>query len=276
VFFNWVFIFGHLGAPRLEVQGAAIGTLIARAVELTIMLVFMKRFEHKIRFKLRYLLHLDKVLLQDFVRVGTPVIATRRSGRWVPPRFRSSLGIWEPIIVAANSIAMVLNQFVSVFIYGVGNAGSVIIGNTVGTGDYALVQKRAIRLLGISVLGGRHRLHCDKPPQGAGAEHLPHFRRDRQITLQVITVYAFVSDFQSVAMTTLVGILRGGGDVKFVLFIDIIFLWLVALPGGAFAGLYLKLPAAAVFVILKFDELLKDIFSVARILRGRWIKDLTR
>lgn len=30
IFFNWVFIFGHLGAPRMEIAGAALGTLIAR------------------------------------------------------------------------------------------------------------------------------------------------------------------------------------------------------------------------------------------------------
>ena len=34
IFFNWVFIFGHLGAPRMEIAGAALGTLIARLFEL--------------------------------------------------------------------------------------------------------------------------------------------------------------------------------------------------------------------------------------------------
>ena len=33
VFFNWVFIFGHLGFPAMGVVGAAVGTLVARIIE---------------------------------------------------------------------------------------------------------------------------------------------------------------------------------------------------------------------------------------------------
>ena len=40
-FFNWVLIYGNLGAPRLEVQGAAIATIIARLTEMTMFLIFI-------------------------------------------------------------------------------------------------------------------------------------------------------------------------------------------------------------------------------------------
>lgn len=42
-FFNWVFIFGNLGAPRLEIQGAALATAIARVVEFLIVAWFLFR-----------------------------------------------------------------------------------------------------------------------------------------------------------------------------------------------------------------------------------------
>jgi Na+-driven multidrug efflux pump len=35
IFFNWVFIYGKLGAPRMEIAGAVLGTLIARVFELS-------------------------------------------------------------------------------------------------------------------------------------------------------------------------------------------------------------------------------------------------
>ena len=62
VFFNWVFIFGNLGAPRMEIQGAALATAIARVVEFLIVVYFLFRKEDKIRFRLPDLRRFDRVM----------------------------------------------------------------------------------------------------------------------------------------------------------------------------------------------------------------------
>lgn len=73
-FFNWVFIFGNLGAPRLEIQGAALATAIARVVEFLIVAWFLFRREHKIQFRLHDLRRFDQVMFGAFVRAATPII----------------------------------------------------------------------------------------------------------------------------------------------------------------------------------------------------------
>ena len=74
----------------------------------------------------------------------------------------------------------------------------------------------------------------------------------------------------------MMGVLRGGGDAKFVLINDIIFMWVVAIPLGFIAAFILKWPVAAVFFIVKSDEIIKSIISVIRVLSGKWVRNLTR
>ncbi|MEG2247152.1 MAG: MATE family efflux transporter, partial [Peptostreptococcaceae bacterium] len=71
-------------------------------------------------------------------------------------------------------------------------------------------------------------------------------------------------------------ILRGGGDNRFVLINDVIYMWLFAIPFGFIGAFIWKLPIVTVFLIIKSDEILKTIASVLRIASGKWINDITR
>lgn len=52
------------------------------------------------------------------------------------------------------------------------------------------------------------------------------------IAMEIMTVTSGIIVFQSLASNFMMGVLRGGGDAKFVLINDLIFMWLVAIPGG--------------------------------------------
>ena len=73
----------------------------------------------------------------------------------------------------------------------------------------------------------------------------------------------------------MVGVLRAGGDSRFVFICEASFLWGVAVPLGFLTGLVLGWPAPVVFFILKSDEVLKTMVSTVRILRFRWLRDIT-
>ncbi|MEG1429481.1 MAG: MATE family efflux transporter, partial [Hydrogenoanaerobacterium sp.] len=98
----------------------------------------------------------------------------------------------------------------------------------------------------------------------------------KQVANQIMTISAGVVVFQSVAMITVVGTLRGGGDVRFGLFIDVVFLWMIAIPLGFLTGLKLGLPVAVVYFCIKIDEFLKSILCFVRIYSEKWLRDLTR
>ena len=70
VFFNYVFIFGKFGAPRMGVAGAAVGTVLARVAEFVMIIAYMLVWEKKIRFRLHMLLWPSGGLARDLVRYG--------------------------------------------------------------------------------------------------------------------------------------------------------------------------------------------------------------
>ena len=94
--------------------------------------------------------------------------------------------------------------------------------------------------------------------------------------MDIMAVNSVIVFFQAMANTTNIGILRGGGDVKFVLVNDVIFMWLVAIPLGFIAAFVWGWPVIAVFCVIRVDEILKVICSTRRIISWKWITNVTR
>ena len=67
------------------------------------------------------------------------------------------------------------------------------------------------------------------------------------------------------------GVLRGGGDTKFLMMADILFMWIVSIPLGAFVGLVLQGPPWAAILCLRIDFAIKSFWCIHRLLSGKWI-----
>ena len=82
--------------------------------------------------------------------------------------------------------------------------------------------------------------------------------------------------FQAFNCTTIIGILRGGGDTRFALIIDASTLWLGSLVLGALGAFVFRWSVPVVFALLLVDELLKVPAGFIRVKSGRWLRNLTR
>lgn len=273
---NWILIFGNLGAPELGIRGAAIATVCARITEFSIVLVFMFIYERKIGLKLEHLLKLDKEILKDYVGLCTPVLCNELLWAIGASMISVIVGRMGTEVVSANSINGVAHQFVTVFIFGMSNATAVIIGNTIGEGKKEKAKEYAYSIGIFSVVMG-----CIS---GLMILLIKPFVVDfynvsystKLIAMEIMTVTSGIIVFQSLASNFMMGVLRGGGDAKFVLINDLIFMWLVAIPGGFFVAFVLELPVALVFLVIKCDEILKSLTSVYRVISGKWVNDVTK
>lgn len=272
---NYILIFGKFGAPRLGVEGAAIATLISRVIETVIVIVFVGRFDRKLALRLRDFKLFDRAILVQYLRVGSPVF-------WSSAMWGAAMAVQTAILghmgsatIAANSIATTVFQILSVVTYGSASATAVIIAKTIGEGRVGRVREYAVTaqvlFLIIGVLTGLMVFVC----KDLVISFYDISAQARALAVQFMTVLSVTVVGTSYQMAALTGIVRGGGDTKFVLINDLIFMWGIVLPTSWAAAFWLNLPPLAVFICLKSDQILKCFVAVVKVNRFRWIKTNT-
>ena len=272
---NWIFIFGNLGAPAMGVRGAALATLFARIFELAIILIYYIKFEKKLCYHIRHLFAKKVGLVALYVKTAMPVVFNELLWAVGAALIAVCIGRMGRELTAANSICQVLGQLVTVFIFGVANASAVVVGNAVGAGQYEKAREYA-KILGImSVVLGIVAAGVVLLLKNPMISFYNISDEARLYAHQIITVQSVIVFGQSFAAISLMGILRGGGDTRFVLLMDVLFMWIISIPFGFISGLVLGWPVAVVYSIIKSDEWLKSIFALRRVISGRWINDIT-
>ena len=98
----------------------------------------------------------------------------------------------------------------------------------------------------------------------------------RQLANTFLGLMAVMSIFQSLASNLVVGVLRGGGDVRTTLLLDCGLLWVFAIPLGLLSAFVLHWSAPVVFVLLRSDNIVKTVLGLLRVKSGRWVRILTR
>ena len=277
VFFNYSLIFGHFGMPAMGIAGAALATLIARFVEFVIVIIFVFKYDHKIRFTVKdLLLKTDMEILRIYMKHGAPVLCNEILWSLGSSMLSVIMGHMGKEFVAANSICSVVFQCTSVMTQGMSAAASVLAGNTIGEGKYKLARQQSLTVFVISIFLGivscGITLAVSKP--FVGFYNITPETRD--IAFELLAVMAVLTIFQTVSGINMFGTLRGGGDSKFVLFFDVSSMWLFSVPLGWLSGLVFHWPVWIVCICLRSGDIFKCFGAIARILSGKWVKDVTR
>lgn len=276
VFFNWIFIFGNLGSPAMGVNGAALATAIARMAEFIIMIIYLTFFEKKIHYTVADFFVPVKSYIRDFVKTGAPVIINEAIWSIGSSTLSMIIGHISTEFVSANSIANIIWQCVWVMISGMGNATAVIIGNAIGMGeDKAYVNKMAQTVIVVSGIMGVIAAGIILLLRESVISLYEVGQSTKDLAMDLIVSYALILVLQSMSVQYVVGIFRGGGDTKFSMLIDTVFLWIFAIPLGAYVGLVLKWAPPLVYLVLRCDEVFKCFAGLIHMKKGKWIRDVT-
>ena len=281
-FLNWVFIFGNLGAPALGVRGAALATLIARAMEVAIVVAHMvwNRF---FRVHLHLLLRPGLDMARRFLRYGGLVVFNETTWGLGSSIFPTIMGHMEGSteILAAYTVAGNVDKICMVVSFGLAATASIIIGREVGAGRADRILDVGKSLNTLAVLSGLTlgALLLLFVRLAAPAWVYPLFKLSpgaASVASMMMTVMALSMPLKDFNTVNIVGVLRGGGDVKAATLIDISPLWGVAIPYAALCGLVLKTTVLWVYLAFPLEQAVKFFIGIHRLRSGRWVRDLTR
>lgn len=273
---NYVLIFGRFGAPELGAVGAAVGTLAARIVEMTVLIVYIAVKEKNLKLRFRDFLQRDSVLWKDYLRVVAPMFFS--NGLWgISTGLQTViLGHMTSTAIAANSAASTLCMMVKSTSTGSSSTASVMIGNVISTGDMDKIRatsrqlQKTFALIGvcsgvllfflrIPVLG----LYDLQPETMEMANHF----------LMILSVTTIGMGYQ---MPTNCGIIRAGGDTTYVVKLDLVSIWLIVLPLSFVMVFVVKASPEVVVFCLNADQIFKCIPAYIKSNHGNWAHKLTR
>ncbi len=274
IFFNYVFIFGKFGAPRMEIAGAALGTVISRVFEMVLIFGYFVYVDEDVKYRINDLFMDCKDMVAEYFRVSIPVLVSDTLLGLGNSAVSMIMGRIGASFVAANAVTVVVMQLSSVMIQGTANASAIITGTTLGRGNRRKVQVQGYTFWGLGLVIGCISaliiLLISKPMIGFYSLS----EETRIIARQLMVAISIIIIFQAQNSLLTKGVLRGGGDTRFLMIADILFLWVVSIPLGIFAGLVWHLSAFWILIALKIDQIIKAVWCIFRLRSGKWIKKI--
>lgn len=96
----------------------------------------------------------------------------------------------------------------------------------------------------------------------------------RDTAMELMRAVGVITIFMAPSSILTKGVLRGGGDTRFLMIADVVFLWAVSVPLGYLAGLVWGWPPFWTFICLKLDHVIKATWCISRLNSKKWIKKI--
>ena len=273
---NYILIFGKLGFPAMGIVGAAIATLIARIVELLMVLFYVIFMEKRVRLNPLKMFKIKKYLVKDFIRYSLPVICNETFWGIGITIHSIVIGNMGDISYAAYSVANIVERIGLLAALGFANASQIIVGKEIGAGRAEKAYPYAKTMLALSVGLGTIMAGFVLLLRHPVVNMFNVADETKTAAINIISVMVPIILVKSFNTTAIVGVIRGGGDALHAMMYDFVPMWAFSIPFGLFMTYVVGLPVWWIYACLMSDEVLKVTFCMRRIISRKWIMNVTR
>ena len=188
---------------------------------------------------------------------------------------KAILGHLSADAIAANSVVTTFFQYLKVIVIAIASASSVVIGKSIGEGDRKEIRAagRTLSVLDvcIGILLAVVLLILRKPLLTM------YNLTDTAMVLadHLMIIMSIIMVGMSYQMPVSVGIIQGGGDTRFNMYINLISTWGIVMPLSFLAAFVWKLPVEWVVVAVQSDQIFKGLPIFLRFRSYKWIRNLT-
>ncbi|MDD6395950.1 MAG: MATE family efflux transporter [Firmicutes bacterium] len=271
---NYILIFGHMGMPRLGVDGAAIATTVARFAEFLILAIFMLRKIARSEFSLKFTRGQKSGEFKMFICILLPMLATEflwSLGENVYAVIYGRMGTDE---CAAMTLTNPIQSLMIGAMTGLSAASGIIIGRLLGEGNEAEAYANSKKFIKYGFIGSIALSAVLLLSRSLYVEIFNVNENVKNLTCLILIAYAIIAPIKVENMILGGGIVRSGGKTKYIMAVDIIGTWGFGVPLGLISAFVLHLPIYAVYFILSLEECVRFAITLWIFKRKKWMNNL--
>ena len=275
-FLNYCLIFGNFGMPCLGVMGAAIATLIARLVEMFLLLIVLKVLEFPFKTRIQDLFDIDSDLVKQITLKAFPLAINEilwSSGNATILKFYGTRG---GAVLSGNAICCTFTDIFYTLFSGLSVTTTIMVSQPLGANDLEKAKDNGYRMVGVASLLA-FCLSCMMimtksiiPVLYSSASSEVLNIAKSMIIVQAITYPIYTLNIQTF------NVLRAGGDAKSTLILDSGFMWGFTIPVLAILAYFTNINIYLLFALGRGTELVKLVVSFTLLKKEKWVVNLTR
>lgn len=269
---NYALIFGKFGFPTMGVKGAALASLIARVVEMGVILISIYIKNYPVIFTINKKINLSKKILKNYFEVFMPIVGSNALiafGFAILNILYAKLG--KEALTAVNIFNSIQN-IATIGIGGLATTTGIICGQIIGRGDIreALENNKKIVKINFFLASFTSILIIIFSNSILNSYNISS--RVFYITKLMLIIFSILLPISTINGTNISGLLRAGGDTTFIFIMDMLCMWGVMIP-FAYLGYKLSMPLYFIYGLSFISEsIVKITVSKLRIKSKKWIK----
>ena len=273
--FNYILIFGKLGAPALGVVGAAIATALSRYVEFAIVAIWAHSHAEQnpfIRGLYRHF-HISASLSRQIFAVGLPLFVNELLWSCGITFMNQCYSVRGLEVVAAFNISTTIGNVFNVVFLSLGTAVGIIIGQLLGAGKLEQARREDNQLIAFSVFCCIFTgiIMCMVAPLFPDLYNTDEIVKNLATKLILIVgccqpIYGFI---HATYFT-----LRAGGKSIVTFLFDSAYMWVLSIPLVFTLSRFTVLPIQMVFLIAQLSDLIKVAIGFVLVKKGVWMKTI--
>lgn len=274
---NYVLIFGHFGAPRMGVAGAAIATVVSRFAELFVVAFWTwhRRQEHWFIKGAYQSLRVPVSLIKQILFKGAPLMLNEAMWAAGIATLNQSYSVISQDVVAANNISQTFFNVFSVAFMAVGAAIGILVGQMLGAGEAEEAKDTARKLIVFSFMvsvavGSLYALFAAFIPRVYNTTDSV-----RSMATGLMWITAAAMPFDAIVHASYFT-LRSGGKVIITFLFDSCFVWLVSVPVAFVLSRFTSLNIYIVYGICQGLNLIKTVIGLVLVKKGGWVRNIVK